>query len=403
MKHTRRLIIILGAFCLGLGLYSGDKIYFIGLSVIVSLIIYAFITNIWVILDFRYLQNITPQQVSKGEPAALVIQIHNDKPFIYPYIKVFYKVPESALNNDSKEKVLSVLPFQYGEIRENFICSLRGEYTLGITHIEVRDPFGLFVLSTNLANRPYYKPLYLKVTPRILNISALPLPRIRNEGSSIQEFFYTEEPASLADIRQYRYGDPLKKIHWNISAKLQDIYVKNYETTAQSQILIFLETSPFPVDGMLRYRIEDQAVECAVSVIYFILTKSLPAQLIIYHRERQQISGKNPEDFPRFFDYISMLPFSSPFSAGEILLIESPGFSKGQNIILIIHNLNHNLFNQLCRFRQSDIHPFILFIHPPGQVNAELRRMIDELNKRDIPCITVPVNERLDHILERTL
>ena len=73
---------------------------------------------------------------------------------------------------------------------------------------------------------------------------------------------------------------------------MQDIYVKNYETTAQSQILIFLETSPFPVDGMLRYRIEDQAVECAVSVIYFILTKSLPAQLIIYHRERQQISEK---------------------------------------------------------------------------------------------------------------
>jgi len=370
MRYLRRLVIGLGVVFLGLGLYSGDKIYFMGVSVILSLIIYALATNIWVLMDFRYLQSITPQQASKGDPVTLSIQIHNDKPFIYPYMKVFYKVPESILSNNYKEEVLSILPFQYNEIRENFICSLRGEYTLGITRIEVRDPFGLFALSLNLVNQAYYKPLTLKVNPRILNIPALPLPLVQNEGSSKQEFFATEEPASLADIRQYRYGDPLKKIHWNVSAKLQDIYVKNYETNAQSQILIFIETSPFPADDMTRHQIEDQAVECAVAIVHFILSKSIPVQLIVYHSERQQISGKNPDDFPQFFDYLSVLPFNSPFSADEILLIESAGFPKGQSIILIVHSLNYNLFNHLCRFKQSDIHPFILFVHPSGQVNT---------------------------------
>jgi len=403
MRYLRILIISFGVIFLFLGLYTGDKIYFMGLSVIISLIFYALITNVWVMLDFRYLHNITPQEVSKGDPVTLTIQIHNDKPFIYPYIKVFYKVPESVLSNNFKEKVLSVLPFQYGEIRENFICSLRGEYALGITHIEVRDPFGLFAFSTSLVDRPYYKPLNLEVKPRILNISSLPFPQVQNEGSTKHEFFATEEPASLADIRQYRYGDPLKKIHWNISAKLQEIYVKNYETNAQSQILVFMETFPFPSDGLLRYQIEDQVVECTVSIIHYILAKSLSAQLIIYHRQRQQISGRSPEDFHRFYEYLAALPFNSPFSIDEILLIESSGFSKGQSIILVIHNLNYRLFNYLCQFKQSDIHPFILFIHPSRQVDNKHQRMIDELNKRDIPCIVVPVNERLDHILERTL
>jgi len=48
MRYLRILIISFGVIFLFLGLYTGDKIYFMGLSVIISLIFYALITNVCV-------------------------------------------------------------------------------------------------------------------------------------------------------------------------------------------------------------------------------------------------------------------------------------------------------------------------------------------------------------------
>lgn len=399
MKHVRAFIISLGTLLLGLGLYSGEKIFFMGFAVIASLIFYALITNLWVLMDFRYLQRVTPEQATKGDRASLIIQIHNDKPFIYPYIKVFYQIPQSALINEVKEEVLCILPFHYGEIKEEFTCELRGDYTLGIIGVEVGDPFGLFTFYTNLLNRSYYKPLRLSVAPRVIRLTSLPLPQIQAEGTTRQEFLPTEEPSSLSDIRQYHYGDPLKKIHWKVSAKLQALYVKNYETNTQPQILMFLETFPFPSEGIARYKVEDQMIECAVALIHFVLSKWLSLQLIIYHMERQQLSGRNPGDFNRFFDYLAALPFNSPFRMDEILSMESHGFNKGQSVVLIVHDMSYQLFNRLCLLKQSNIHPLVFLIYHSPELKEDTKRMIDELNRREIPCFPLHTDERIDEVL----
>lgn len=401
MKHLRALMIGLGVLFLGLGLYSGEKIFFMGFTAVVSLLAYALITNLWVLMDFRYLQRITPEQATKGDRATLTIQIHNDKPFIFPYIKVLYQTPQSVLTQEVKEEVLCILPFHYGEIKEDFICDLRGHYTLGIIGVEVCDPFGLFNFSMNLLTRSYHKPLKLDVAPRVIRLAGLPLPQIQTEGTTRQEFLATEEPASLSDMRQYQYGDPLKKIHWKVSAKLQDLYVKNYETNTQPQILMFLETFPYPSEGMARYKIEDQVIECAVAVIHFVLSKWFSLQLIVYHRERQQLSGRNPGDFTRFFDYLAALPFNSPFRMDEILSMESAGFSKGESIVLIVHGMSYRLFNHLCLLKQSSIHPLVFLVYHSPELDEDIKRMVDELNRREIPCFPLHTDERIDKMLER--
>lgn len=403
MKHLRAFMICLGALFLGLGLYSGEKIFFMGFTLIASLVFYALITNLWVLMDFRYLQKLIPKKATKGDKVSLIIQIHNDKPFIYPYIKVLYQTPQSVLTNEVKEEVLCILPFHYGEIKEDFICDLRGHYTVGITAVEVSDPFGLFTFSMNLLNRSYHKTLELDVAPRIVRLTSLPLPQIQAEGTTRQELLATEEPSSLSDMRQYQYGDPLKKIHWKVSAKLQELYVKNYETNTQPQILMFVETFPYPSEGIGRYKVEDQIIECAVAVIHFVLSRWLSLQLIIYHKERQQLSGRNPGDFNRFFDYLAALPFNSSFRMDEILAMESSGFSKGQSIVLIVHHMSYRLFNHLCLLKQSNIHPLLFLVYHGTKLNEDIQRMTEELNRREIPCFLVHSDERIDRVLERAL
>ncbi len=400
MKARRYIFASSTLILLVAGLYTGEKLYYMGFAILMAFVFYAAVTNLWVLLDFRYLQTVTPMKANKGQEAVLSIQIHNDKPFIFPYIKLFYNTPTSLLMNAEKEDVLSILPFRHGEIREEFVCSLRGQYALGIDRIEVGDIFGLFTFSMNLSRKPYYKPLLLTVYPRVLKLSHLPLPEIQQEGAAIHQLLKTEEAATLSEIREYRYGDPLKRIHWKLSSKLQKIQVMNYEMTTQPHTLLFIEAAPSAAPGIAKYQVEDQIVEVAAAIIHYILIKWLPVKMVVYRKDRQELNGREPHHFQAFYEFISGMTFDSGFSMSEIIQLEAAAFIGQGSMILIVHHLTYALFNHLCILKQSGIYPLVFLVLHRSQDPMEAHKMIAELNERVIPAFILYTDQRLDESLE---
>ena len=49
--------------------------------------------------------------------------------------------------------------------------------------------------------------------------------------------------AEVTDMREYRPGDRIKDIHWKLSAKKQDLMVKERTSVAQSQVILLLDLS----------------------------------------------------------------------------------------------------------------------------------------------------------------
>ena len=401
MKVRRIFFTLCTVALLLLGLYTGDTLYYICFGILISIMIYAALTNLWVLLDFKYLQDITPDKASKGQNAVLTIQVHNDKPFVFPFLKIRYQTPESILTDTRKEGVLSILPFQYGEIREEFPCSLRGNYSLGITGIEVADVFGLFHFSMDLTKKHYHKLPLLSVFPRILTLNDLPLPRIQQEGLLNNQLLKPNETAILSDIRRYEYGDPLKKIHWKVSSKLQDLYVMNYEMTTQPHTLLFLEMKPPVLAGLMeRRQVEDQMIETATALSHYILNKWLPLKLVVYQEERQELSGRTPQNFPSFYELLSGIVFDSPFSMTEIMQIESTAFHQSGSLILVVHQMSYDLFNHLCILKQSGIYPMVFLVRHRSDKNKNYGRMMQDLREKAIPSFLIYSDQRLDEILE---
>ena len=97
MKTRRIFIALCIVVLLFFALYTGEDLYYIGFGILVSVVVYAALTNLWVLLDFKYLQDIAPGRANKGQKAVLTLQIHNDKPFIFPFIKIYYQTPETIL------------------------------------------------------------------------------------------------------------------------------------------------------------------------------------------------------------------------------------------------------------------------------------------------------------------
>lgn len=400
MRKNRIAVFSLILLSLFFGLYTGEKIFFIVFAMLALLVVSAFIMGLWILIGFKYLQTIEPSTVEKGESATLKIEIHNDRPFIYPYIKVNIKTPKEVIGGYEREYVLSLLPFKHEVIKESFPCPLRGKYPIGITSVQVQDPFGLFTFNIDLSKKPYYRQLYLMIFPRILEIPLLPLLFVEMDEVQSSKLRQTEESSSVSDIRQYEYGDPLKKIHWKISSKYQEMYVKQYETSSRPKTLVFLETTPYPVGGIVRHELEDQLIECTISIINHMLQRYISTELILYNRDRLRLRGQGPQDLSIFYDTLSLLSFDGNLPLKQILTLEEAGLDNNYNIVLITYSLDYDLFNYICTFKELGFYPILFLIEHSLYRDMNMTNMITQLNDIDIPAYTISTGERIDDVLE---
>ncbi len=111
-----------------------------------------------------------------------------------------------------------------------------------IHQIEYKDPMGLLLIRIPVAAAG----------------ECVVLPRsqegMRNHREGYQAgITETEETltkgndfSEVTDVREYRPGDRLKDIHWKLSAKKQDLMVKERANVAQSQVILLLDLSGEP-------------------------------------------------------------------------------------------------------------------------------------------------------------
>lgn len=400
MRKNRILIFSLMAVSLFFGLYTGDKIFFILLSILSIIVISSLIMGLWILIDFKYLQTIEPSLTEKGGNANLRIEIHNDRPFIYPYLKVYFRTPKEVIGGLEKEYVLSIMPFSHRIIDESFSCPLRGIYPIGIIGVQVQDLFGLFTFHIDLTKKAYYKQLSLVVHPRIIELAALPLHFVDMDEIQSESLSHTEDISSISDIRKYEYGDSLKKIHWKVSSKYQDLYVKEYETSSAPKTLIFLETIPYKIDGIAGYEIEDQLIECTIAIVNYMLEERISTELIMYNRDRLKLEGKTQYDFPLFYDTLSQLEFRGNFSIEQMLIIEKISLNSGYNIVLITHHLDFELFNRICILKRLGFHPILFLIEHRSYIDRDIGDMISQLKDIHIPSFNIANDQRIDQVLE---
>lgn len=399
MTNTLKwFLLVTFTFLIG-GIYTGDRIFFMGFGVCVAILFYSLATALWVLLDFNYTQSIDPAQAVKGSRAVLQMEIHNDKLFLFPYIKIYYQTPESKIIGTLKEKTCSILPLKQYTIREEIYCDIRGRFPLGMTKIQISDLFGLFNFTLDLARQSYHRPLYIDVWPRILHLTSLPIPQIDHEGSLSSNMIGTEEFSNISDIRQYRFGDPLKKIHWKLSSKLQEIQVKNYETDTQPEILFYIDSSYTKDRDMVSYKTEDQVVECATAIIYYLLSNWISLEMITYSDARQGLTARNLQDFDKLYAFLTQVSFSSSFTITEVLKMEYHTLSRGTGVFLIVKNLSPQLFNILFIIKDSGISLLLFYVRDPNNPKREDDQIIEELDEKGINTIAIDINERLDKVL----
>jgi hypothetical protein len=113
-------------------------------------------------------------------------------------------------------------------------CYRRGCYASAEAVLEAADPLGLFV-----RRRRYDIPLNVTVYPAYYDMEAVPAAREvwSDQGQTVR----SNAASDFYGSREYRYGDPLKHIHWRNTARLGEFVVRQFEETTQGSIAVAFE------------------------------------------------------------------------------------------------------------------------------------------------------------------
>ena len=227
------------------------------------------------VFDHVSYQRLIPEnRAFAGEKVSLTLRLINDKLLPIPWIELRDPIPEGVLQD---EKHMTLAPFpNYVLLQRSthlssyervtwpleFSALRRGYYRIGPARLTSGDIFGLFP-----NEREDYHYDAVTIYPKVYPLPELGLPAERPFGEHKGRDRIFEDPGRIAGIRDYRPGDPLRRIDWKASARMQTLQSRAYEPSSTLHLLIAVNvhTLQHSWEGYIPIRLE-RTLSVAASV-----------------------------------------------------------------------------------------------------------------------------------------
>lgn len=211
-----------------------------------------------------------------------------------------------------KTMIVSVTPFCKSEFVFNGCLKYRGEYHLGLREAVIFDLLGIFRVRVRLTPA-----VTAVIAPRRLTVgqSSALCSDDYDSARTRMSFF---ENNTFSAVREYVEGDPLRYVHWKLSAKQDKLMVRQQEQNLGTNALVITDTaSAFP-DERDRIRAVDAAIEVSLAITGKIIGDGRCALNFFRPAEDtppELFSAEAPEDYEALYYTFSVLPILSKSGA----------------------------------------------------------------------------------------
>jgi len=138
----------------------------------------------------------------------------------------------------------------------------RGLYAIGPARARLWDPTGLFQVAV-----PVAPPAQLTVYPALEPLAELPVAGLSRAalygGAALRE---AGDGDRILGVRDYRPGDPLRRVHWPTVARRGRLAVLEYERHVARQVAVAIDLSAASLRGLGRQSTLEVSVHLAASV-----------------------------------------------------------------------------------------------------------------------------------------
>ncbi len=207
---------------------------------------------------------------------------------------------------------------------------------------------------------------HLIVFPQVFPVEELGLPADRPFGERKGGDRLFEDPLRIAGLRNYRPGDPLRRIDWKATARNGELQSRVYEPSATQQLYIFvnIDTMSHAWEGYLRDDLE-RTVSVAASLAVWAAGARYAVGLLANgaypdaDRPIRLAPSRSREQLTRILEALAVI---QPLTLGDLagsIQRESGRMPAGSTIVVVASLIPQPLGAAISRLQGEGHHVFV--------------------------------------------
>ncbi len=337
------LPLIIAAALTVAALSTGSSVFLMGALLVWLMMATGFIGVWWAAKTLTITSLLTDTTVQRGEDVALQIGVK-----YAGFLPIAPLMAEIAAGPDRPAQTLRLngLPGKEQKLTLNFHAAHVGVTSPGVKKIVISDLLGMFTVE----KLPQVQGGELIVLPLPFDVGALTYAAGDSGTESMARA--SEDVTSPADVRAYQPGDAMKKIHWKLSVRKQELMVRRFEAPVMPDALVLLDCSrpPKTADENAQLDLRDALLETAASVMQQNIQTEHPAKLPIH--------GDHPIELDRgmglpvILEALARVDFSAPDKFDRMLMLEMRRMRKVGSTVIISARLNSRMVDVMVAMRR---------------------------------------------------
>ncbi len=254
-----------------------------------------------------------------------------------------------ALLKDYNGEIISLRPREEATLKYKISFPTRGIYNLGSCRIATRDILGVIDIEGSM-DLKYSIKVYPKIYPleRFLFGGRDHFEVIKRAPSSIEDSY------NIRDIRKYREGDSIKRINWKVSAKKQELYIKNLESVSGEEFYLILDMhrKNYSIDpkGLK----EELMIDFTVSLIKILLNKTVTVRLSINNEHRVDFFLEGENDYRGLMEYLVAEKSKATDSLIKLLHERADSYQAIRGLAIVTATATEELMNYCLNLRAKN-------------------------------------------------
>ena len=363
-------------------LSTGSAVFLAAAVLVWALLLTGFLGVWWAAKTLTINSLLTDATIQRGEDVALEIGVKYSG--IIPIAPLTVEITAGP-DRPAQTLKLSGMPGAQQKLTLNFHAAHVGVTRPGVKRVVISDLLGIYTVEKT----PKAQGGELIVLPLPFDVGALTYAAGDSGTESMARA--SEDVTSPADVRTYQAGDAMKKIHWKLSMRKQELMVRRFEAPVMPDALVLLDCSrpPRTADENAQMDLKDALLETAASVMQQNIQTEHPAKMPI-HGDHPIELDKNM-GMPVILEALSRVDFSAPDKFDRMLMLEMRRMRKVGCTIVISARLNSRMVDVMVAMRRMGpyLRLYLISLDPDDQNRLP---MIAKLQSAGIEvCYVTPV------------
>jgi uncharacterized protein (DUF58 family) len=222
-------------------------------------------------------------ECKRGQVVTFAVNFKNSGPLFFFRVRAHFYVADANGNIIFDESTtLALSAFEAYDLRFDVAFEHVGSYLAGVYSVEVGDFLGLFANAIAVSAQSQ-----INVIPQVQQIAAIELSTDALRENQRAAKTVMADSMDYSHVREYVPGDPLKTVHWKLSARGGTYMTKLFELATNPGVTIIIDFTTPECTAEEAYSLFDCIVEAAFSVDAYARQKGFESEIMFVDRDGQ--------------------------------------------------------------------------------------------------------------------